>query len=1443
MKKLSYFIVVVLLFGFAFTWASIANAEANCTVSDDESLTRCLTNANDGDTIKVNDFNGTSQKVYTIDKGVTIEAVNSGKGYPTFGGTFVISGTDTSKKVTLKNIKINMSISEYSEGFRSIRVDSPVDLTIDGLTANYGTRETGLETYRTIDISKTADGMTLNLNNSFIQAYYEALRVSSSNSKINITNSTLFGKYALAIGNEEDSEQKNNNEVNIKGSTISGASSKELEAAIMIGGQNNLKLNIGNNGDKASEINNSLNQENLGKASAADLIRFYNGKSNNLTNTNVTINISDKTVLDDEGQVDVSHIFHFGDGTKDSGNVINLGKDVIVEKNNSEEMELSKKYNTDQSAYYYIVGLYSYDGSAVVKQYSIGEASGKVGEAIKTLESDAYSNRYKIVGWYSNDKLTNSFTTEPVSITSNIDIYPKAVKLYKVTIGGETYDIEDGKTLSSNSQAQDKLNSLKSVDDKVFTKFYKQGDEEKTEIKEDETPIQEDMTIEALYNVKITVKDDSEANEFLIPEGGSLKDLDSDNLGKLNKLKENTEKDFKEFVYGEENTVVIEDGDDATTFDKNTELERKYTVNVTIDGEDYKIDEGQELSTLNTLYDNILTNLQNATNDGKREFKEFRDKNTKSKVELSETITKHITIEPVYQVEITIGEAKVKVEEGTTWESLKNTASSELDTLKNTNLSRFAKFVVGESTLLTDEYTFNENCEIKAKFNVKITIDENELTLVEGETLQSLSSEDKEKLNKYKEASNKTFYQFEKSGTKDVINENETTFDEDTTIVAVYHVTVKIGDETFTLRDDESLNSLTGEDKTKLDNLTDGHGEKDFDRFEDKEKNQIKKETIITENKELDVIFKVNITIGGDSVTVDEGTTYEDLEKIPDAKGKLDTLKTTKDKEFAYFVDSDGDILDSNHKSHTFNKHTTISPRYYITVTISNNGETLKLVEGQKLSDLDGENLTKLNNIKNASNKTFKRFEENDNPIIENEKTFNDDTTLFAVYDIKITIKDKEFTIENKDTLSVLNDKLNEFKNVEGKNFKGFKKDEAFIDEKSDKFTENTTLVPNYTITITIDEQTFEDISDDKTFGELKEISGIKEKLDSLKTDRFAYYEFDGNKINDDTLISVNSKIVPKYYIYLTVGSDSGLRLVEGQKLSDLSSTDKEKLAKYENVDSKTFKHYVSNGKEVTDETTFNEDVTLEPKYTITVTIGDEKFVIDEGESLESINNEDKNRLQALKNINGKDFLYFTKDGVEFMEDEALNSHITLVPVYMVTITINNQEFRVLEGTSYYDLLENEEFKKQLEEAKKAENKKFAHFVDDNNNIIDDDTVFNFHTMIKARYYITIKIVDKEFTLEEGETLNDLSDEEKEILTSLKEASEGKEFSHYIDKNTNEEIYDDTQLYDDTSLEIVFKDIKPSENPLTYDNILGYISTLIIVMLGFGITTKKMLNK
>ena len=195
------------------------------------------------------------------------------------------------------------------------------------------------------------------------------------------------------------------------------------------------------------------------------------------------------------------------------------------------------------------------------------------------------------------------------------------------------------------------------------------------------------------------------------------------------------------------------------------------------------------------------------------------------------------------------------------------------------------------------------------------------------------------------------------------------------------------------------------------------------------------------------------------------------------------------------------------------------------------------------------------------------------------------------------------------------------------------------------------------------------------------------------------------------------------------------------------------------------------------------------------------------------------------------------------MEDEALNSHITLVPVYMVTITINNQEFRVLEGTSYYDLLENEEFKKQLEEAKKAENKKFAHFVDDNNNIIDDDTVFNFHTMIKARYYITIKIVDKEFTLEEGETLNDLSDEEKEILTSLKEASEGKEFSHYIDKNTNEEIYDDTQLYDDTSLEIVFKDIKPSENPLTYDNILGYISTLIIVMLGFGITTKKMLNK
>ena len=93
------------------------------------------------------------------------------------------------------------------------------------------------------------------------------------------------------------------------------------------------------------------------------------------------------------------------------------------------------------------------------------------------------------------------------------------------------------------------------------------------------------------------------------------------------------------------------------------------------------------------------------------------------------------------------------------------------------------------------------------------------------------------------------------------------------------------------------------------------------------------------------------------------------------------------------------------------------------------------------------------------------------------------------------------------------------------------------------------------------------------------------------------------------------------------------------------------------------------------------------------------------------------------------------------------------------------------------------------------------------------------------------------FTLEEGQTLNDLSNKDKTLLEQLKNI-EGKVFKNFINKDNQEIVNEDTKLYENIILDIDYKDKDETiENPVTYDNIYKYIIIAIIMIasLFFGI--------
>ncbi len=1416
MKKISVNLIMVFSFFLAFLPHNV-NA---CTANSASTLRSCLEGADEIINIDSTGLGNTYKEVFEIKRDVQIIG-SSDKS--SFAGQFKIVNTNSNNKVVIKNLKISFRLDVDDNNYSNILVTSPVDLTISNIYTSYASGTLSTLEFRTINFEGNIDDSKVNIENSTINGFFDGIRIGGDNVTVNIKDSYIHSRYALAIGKE--GEQHSKNRVNISNSKLYATSNNEAEAALIIGGQDDLEVNI----DGKSELSNS-NYDNANKPKAADIIRFYNGKDNTLKNTNVTINIKDQTIIDDESINNApNHLFHFGAANLDSNNVINIGKDVKMELNGKDKIEIAKKYNNDQTGYY-IVGLYDFDGSSTIKTYPTSDVDEQTDLAMQEIANKVEEN-YKFKGWYTDVDLTNS---KPTNITSNIDLYPKKVKIYTVTIAGEEFkEVEEGQSLKDF--ALSKINELKNPGNKIIENFYKENaDGSETVIDKDsilDYEVYEDLKINVKYNVKITIKDDSET-EFIIPEGGTLDGQD------LESLKEATDKQFDHFEAN--NEKVIESGDGATKFTENTELVRKYTVNVTIEGQTnnpYKLNEGDTLDTLDTKYDKILEKLEKVTNGGKKTFKEFRNTATNTKIDKTSQVTKNITIKPIYEVEVTIGKTKISVEEGTTWEQLQTNdlAKQALSELENINASRFVRFEIN-GTPLTNEYVFNEPEEITARFKIIITIGEEQLSLLEGENFNNLSASDEEKVTNLKNVANKTFSHFEKTGEEiDVYN---TPFNEDTVLTPVYNVNVLLNGKTYTLRDDQSILSYNN---TEINELLDNVVAKRFSHFLNEKNEVINRDTIITENMELKPIYVIDITIGDESVTVNENSTWQEiLTKINSSsltQEALENLKNSGSKKWAYFVDDDNNKIENDT---IFTKHTTISSKFYVKVTIQNQAfadKYLEVIEGENLNSLTPDNQAILDEIKNQANKTFSHFAK-DGEVYNLEDAINEDVTLTAVYEIIITINEEEFTLYDNQTLNSLGDKLDHFKNISDKSFAYFAKDGAKVFEDSTTFSENTTITPIYTITITIEDEEFSNIADNLTFEEIKNISGIKEKLASLENDHFAYYEILGKEVKDTDVISTNTTITPVYYVFLKV-NDVTIKLLKGHSFKTLTSTEKAKISQFENPSDKSFKYYLANNEIVTDETTFDTDTILVPKYTIKITIDDEEFTLDEGSKLTDLATQEK--YQALKNPQDKQFKYF-KNGNEIVNEEQdiFTSNTTLDAIYEVTVTIGSEKINVLENTSFQQLKENSDVNNWLANLKDNSNKEFAMFVDEDNQEILDTTLFIKNTTILPKFSIIISVADHEFKLLEGQTLNDLSEEDKAILEQLMESS-NQVFSHYINKETKEVVNNDTKLYENTTLEMVLEEQENINNPQTGDNIFKYIGLAIVMIILIGSCLKKLM--
>ncbi len=776
MKKKFLYSFVALLGMFTIFCAQVL-ASDDYVEPGNNTLQKAIDAASPGATLKLKKGDYAGDVV--INKSITIIG---NKDSSTISGKVKIakdgkSTEDGKLKVVLKGyrssvgpISYNAERPEEFNNYRYISVETPVDLDLGEIyiyaaarpPQGYSKMNTGPVA---LYIDAEADNSVINVSSSILSAFYDGISLKSSDTTLNITdNSEIFGRLALNL------ESGENNTVKIDNSNINGRSHmSENDEAISIHGQKKLNFTIND-----SKIMGAAS-EYLEKGEITASIISFDGTAED--NSDVDIKLTGNTVITDEEGNSDSVIFNFGETGIDKNNKIYVENTVQINK-----ADLSTKYNVSDD--YAVVGIFDRKGNFTVelytKQSTITEASGKL--PVKK-DTDEKGNEYELKRLYyktKTDSVEKDFTADSTQITENMDIYPEYVKKIKVKIEGteEVFTLNENDNLAKLKETSNALEALNTLENNAKKKFDKFVDDNGEEVNEEYT-FKDSVTIKALYNVEVKIGEDT----FTLAEGKKLEDLEELEMVKLITHMVASNKQFSHFVDQEQNTVTIHD-----EIKENKTLTAKFKVTVTIDSDEFEIEEGK---TLKDITDPKFAAKK--TVDGKK-FKEFVKLAGEEETTITEEeqINENITIAAKFTIKVTIDGTDFDIDEG----KAINTNSSALEKLnglktKDEEQKRFSHFEaqgdkVDEETLVVKELA------IVAKYQVDVTFVQSEnnklkVTLYDGQTIEDLSIVDSLRLSNLKsvEIFGQKWSGYENAETKEPITE-KTPFTKHTTINFVY---------------------------------------------------------------------------------------------------------------------------------------------------------------------------------------------------------------------------------------------------------------------------------------------------------------------------------------------------------------------------------------------------------------------------------------------------------------------------------------------------------------------------------------------------------------------------------------------------------------------------------------------------------------------------------
>ncbi len=913
------------------------------------------------------------------------------------------------------------------------------------------------------------------------------------------------------------------------------------------------------------------------------------------------------------------------------------------------------------------------------------------------------------------------------------------------------------------------------------------------------------------------------------------------------------------------------------------------TLDVHVNENTYKIPEGKSMKDMYEKYPELKADIEEMKQ--KEGFRRFVDQDG-AEINEETQILKETTVTPKYTVtvKITAGEEtqSYELEEG----QFLGDITEKVEKYEQTTEKRFDKYVQvnNEENVLTNNSIINEDIEIKPIYVVDVKINEETYTIEEGKTLNDLSNEDKEKINTNVNVENKIFTQLFKNEEDNYID-YDTQINKHTTLTPKYNVEIiieKFGGQTkrYEIAEGSTLaDSLSEEEIRSIQDFI-TVDTKTFDKYVDDNGQQVYYSTPITENTHFLAVYRDEITItivGKDSNKVYTIETGENLNSLEEAviQEIMEAVKQP-NKELSHFVDSENNEVDF---TTSIQKTTTLTPKYKVKVTVKPkyySQEIFEMPEGSKLSTLNDD----LAKFENKDNKEFKKYtNEAGDADISKDTTYNENVTIVPKYEITITVQpqngsSKEIKkVAEGSKLNDINEQLTEFEDskVTNKEFDKYVDVDGNPIAKEDKIlTENTTIIPKYNIKVTIkkaDNSTKEYFIAEETVlhrlpdNEMTDLRTFVSEPDKIFADSFK--DEQNNEVGLYTVLNENITLTPKYNVKVTINDKDGNQLAEvilpeGESLS----TKSDELNAVEKLENKTFVGYYDGETEVKVSDEIKTNKTLVAKYNVKVTINDKdgnqltEVTLPEGETLSTKSSE----LNDIENPENKTFAgYYDGESKVGVSDE-IRTNKTLVAKYSVDVKIGNKTYSVSEGETLAELKALYPDAEQALENIKDANRKFSRYVDEKSNTIDDNTVFNENTNISSKYLVTVTIYtsngeSQEFNLEEGKTLSDLSDKDKEQLQGIKNnPPKGLKFVEFKDAQTDEIITDTTQITGDITLIEVYEEVPEEQenteqkqdtnnpekeatsnettNPGTSDKLMSYIIFAIIGLGGMIVSIK-----